>query len=59
MSHQVETKEDIHHLDNNDLEYARGKGERVEDEVAAELVDPTITISEEENKRLKWIIYKK
>lgn len=54
-----DSKADVAHTEDKDLEFGK-KGEvQVEDAVAAEFIDPTVTISPEENLRLKKLIYKK
>lgn len=64
MSTNIDNKADIAHLERGDsgnLEYNKTEHAQVqvEDAVAAEFVDPTVTISPEENLRLRKIIYKK
>lgn len=65
MAAQVEDKTQIAHLDtveskDADRDYEKGTAvidAKIEDNFAADYVDPTLTISEEENKRLKKMLY--
>jgi hypothetical protein len=63
MAQTYDDKELTQHLENqrndNTLEYGeKPNTHHVEDAVAADYIDPTVTISPEENKRLRMLAYK-